>query len=172
MIRPELAAALHRWREPLIAACVALAGLWVATRGGWLLGPVGLLIAALAAGLGLSAFRRVRFARQVGAPGVVELDEGQVAYLGPASGGFLSLRELSEIRLIAVQGRRHWRLKQSDGQALIIQVDAAGAEALYDAFAALPGIEMGRVLAAMEAEALPQDLAPPLWRRSTPLARP
>jgi len=171
MIRPELAAALHRWREPLIAACVVLAGLWVATRGGWLLGPIGLILAALGAGLGLSAFRRVRFARKVGAPGIVELDEGQVAYMGPASGGFLSLRELAEIRLIAVQGQRHWRLKQADGQALIIPVDAAGADALYDAFAALPGVDMGRFLAAMEADALPQDLAPPLWRSMTPLAR-
>jgi len=172
MIRPELAAALHRWREPLIAAGVALAGVWVATRGGWLLGPLGLLVAALGAGLGLSALRRVRFARDVSAPGVVEVDEAQVAYLGPATGGFVSLPELAEIRLIAVQGQRHWRLKQTDGQALIIPVDAAGAGALYDAFAALPGIDMGRFLAAMEAAALPAELSPPLWRRSVPLARP
>lgn len=172
MIRPELAAALHRWREPLIAAGIVLAGLWVATRGGWLLGPIGLLIAALGAGLAVTALRRVRFARKVGAPGVVEVDEGQVAYLGPATGGFLSLRELVEIRLIAVQGQRHWRLKQTDGQALIIPVDAAGADALYDAFAALPGVDMGRFLAAMEAKAPPTDLSSPLWRRATPLARP
>ena len=106
------------------------------------------------------------------APGVVEVDEAQVAYLGPATGGFVSLPELAEIRLIAVQGQRHWRLKQTDGQALIIPVDAAGAGALYDAFAALPGIDMGRFLAAMEAAALPAELSPPLWRRSVPLARP
>jgi hypothetical protein len=46
-----------------------------------------------------------------------------------------SLDELVEIRLLAMRGRRMWRLKQTDGQALLIPVDAEGAEKLFDVFA-------------------------------------
>ena len=71
------------------------------------------------------------------------------------------LRELAEIRMIDVQGRGHWRLRQADGQILLIPVSAAGADLLYDAFAALPGIDMGVLSRAVDARAGTQVL----WRR-------
>ncbi|MCB2138740.1 MAG: hypothetical protein KDE17_05700, partial [Rhodobacteraceae bacterium] len=107
------------------------------------------------------ALRRRRFARAIEAPGVVEVDEGQIGYLGPTFGGYIALRELAEIRMIDVQGRGHWRLRQADGQILLIPVSAAGADLLYDAFAALPGIDMGVLSRAVDARAGTQVL----WRR-------
>jgi hypothetical protein len=149
LIRPELAARLRHWREPICAGALALFGLWVATRGGWLLGPLGAAIVALAAGWAFAALRRLRFAQDPAAPGMVEVDEGQVGYLGPAFGGYVALPDLVELRLLTMRGRRLWRLKQADGQALLIPVDAAGAERLYDAFASLPGMDTAALVAAL-----------------------
>jgi len=108
----------------------------------------------------------------VAAPGVVEVDEGQIAYLGPAFGGFVALPDLVEIRLVTMRGRRLWRLRQTDGQVLLIPVDATGAERLFDAFASLPGMDMAALVAALSpgTAAAPGGLiAGPdmrvLWRR-------
>lgn len=149
MIRPTALATLSRWREPALGAAVVVLGLWTATRGGPILAALGVATTALGTGLSLTAFRRMRFAQAVDAPGLVELVEGEVRYFGPTFGGTVSLADLTEIRLMTLRGRRMWRLKQSDGQALLIPVDAAGAEALYDGFSTLPGLDMGAVLAAL-----------------------
>jgi hypothetical protein len=74
---------------------------------------------------------------------VVDVDEGQISYMGPALGGFVSVPELVELRLVTLRGRRLWRLKQGDGQVLLIPVDAAGAEGLFDVFAACRGWTCG-----------------------------
>ncbi|MCB2116006.1 MAG: hypothetical protein KDE00_06800 [Rhodobacteraceae bacterium] len=149
MIRPELRVRLHRWRE-VIAAGMALAfGLWVAAQGGLVLTPLGLALAALALGWGVVALRRLRFQLAVGAPGIVEVDEGQVGYFGPSFGGFVSLSDLAELRLTEFHGKRQWRLRTLDGQVLSVPIDAAGAERLFDAFASLPGIDMAALTAAL-----------------------
>lgn len=152
-IRPELSAALVRYREALAAGLVVLAGLWLVVLGGYVLVPLGLIIAAIGAILTLTALRRARFAQTVAAPGMVELDERQVSYLAPELGGFISLDELEEIRLLAMRGRRMWRLKQTDGQALLIPVDAEGAEKLFDVFAALPGMDTAALVLTLQAPA-------------------
>lgn len=149
MIRPELREALIRGREAIYAGVMAAFGLWLVWLGGLILIPIGLCLAVLGAGWGIGALRRMRFAQETRAPGMVEVDEGQVGYLGPSFGGYVALPDLAELRLITLNGRRLWRLKQTDGQALLIPVDAAGAERLYDAFAGLPGIDMAALLAAL-----------------------
>lgn len=153
-IRPEVAALLRRYREAVGAGIIVLAGLWVAARGGYVLVPLGLIIAGIGAVLTVTALRRARFAQTVSAPGIVELDEAQVGYLAPELGGFLSLDELVEIRLLALRGRRVWRLKQADGQALLIPIDATGADRLFDAFANLPGMDTQALVAALQPSAL------------------
>lgn len=180
MIRPGARAFLARWQEAGFGAGVLAAGLWVAAQGGWILLPAGGALAALGAALLLLALRRLRFAAAPATPGVVEVDEQQVGYLGPAGGGFVSLRELVELRLIARGGQRFWRLKQSDGQALLIPVDAAGADRLFDAFAALPGLESGALVAALAPAGAPgaqalaapgqAGLGPVIWRRASQTA--
>jgi hypothetical protein len=149
IVRPELAAALVRWREVIAAGAAGLAGLWIATRGGPVLAAAGGAVVLLALAWAVNARRRMRFAQAVAAPGIVEVVEGEVAYLGPAFGGHIALSELAEIRLVTMRGRRLWRLMQTDGTALLIPVDAAGAERLFDAFAALPGMDTGALVAAL-----------------------
>ncbi len=177
LIRPELTARLSQWREPIYAAGLAALGLWVALQGGWLLGPLGAALVVLAAGWAAMAVRRLRFAPEVAAPGMVEVDEGQVGYLGPAFGGYVALPDLVELRLLTMRGRRLWRLKQADGQALLIPVDAAGAERLYDAFASLPGMDTAALVAALShggagggsGMALSADaVTTVIWRRAGP----
>lgn len=153
---------LHRWREVIAAGLVAGAGLWLALLGGYLLVPVGGAVVLLAAGWALIALRRTRFLRGIAAPGVVEVDEGQIGYYGPTFGGFVALADLAELRLADFHGARAWRLKTHDGQVLLIPADAAGAERLFDAFAALPGIDMARVTAALDHG----QATLPLWRRA------
>lgn len=152
MIREGARVALWRGREMIAAAAVAVFGLWVAAQGGWLLLPLGGLVAAFGAGLGVQAWRRLRFAQAAEAPGLVTVDEGQISYMGPQLGGFVSVPELVELRLITLRGRRLWRLRQADGQVLLVPVDAAGAEALFDVYAALPGMDMPGLLAALSPE--------------------
>jgi len=162
LLRPAAISLLTRWREVASAAAVGFLGLWLFSLGGWILQPLGLILAALALGWGMIAMRRMRFQRGVAAPGMVDVDEGQVGYLGPTFGGYLSLRELTEIRLIDLYGKRHWRIRQADGQVLLIPIAAQGAEKLFDAFAVLPGIDMSRLAAALDA---PGE-AGVIWSRS------
>lgn len=173
MIREGARAALWQWREVIAAGLVVAFGLWAASGGGYVLVPFGLLVAALGAGLAVQAWRRMRFAQGADAPGIVEVDEGQISYMGPQLGGFVSVPELVELRLVTLRGRRLWRLKQADGQALLVPVDAAGAEALYDVFAALPGMDMPGLLAALSPEGTGHGRAvvlgeamQVLWRRT------
>lgn len=151
LIRQDVSDLAWRAREVLVAAGGLILSLWIAAQGGYLLVPLGLSLAALAAGLGILALRRLRFGQTLGAPGMVEVDEAQISYMGPTTGGFVSLRELVELRLLTLRGQRFWRLKQADGQVLLVPVDAAGSDALFDAFGNLPG---------MDSEALVQALNP------------
>ena len=150
MIRQGAREVLWRWREVIVAAAVVILGFWVTEGGGYLLPPLGGAIALGGAGYGLLALRRLRFSRTGAAPGIVEVDEGQVSYMGPQVGGMVSLPDLVELRIISIRGRRLWRLKQADGQAILIPLEASGAEALFDAFAALPGMSSAALVAAVE----------------------
>jgi hypothetical protein len=150
MIRPEFLALLRRSTELLAALAILAFGLWLILLGGYLLTPLGTAIAALGLAWSILALRRQRFAQPVDSPGIVEVDEAQIGYMGPNSGGFVAIPDLTEIRLLTLRGRRVWRLKQSDGQALLIPVDATGAENLFDAFASLPGMNTNTLVAALE----------------------
>lgn len=174
MIRPQVKAALWRWREVIAAAVIGGVGLWFIRLGGLILIPAGAGILVLATALGLNAWRRMRFGQGIGAPGVVEVDEGQISYMGPEIGGFVSLPELVEIKLITLRGRRMWRLKQADGQAILVPVDAAGADRLFDAFASLPGLDTADLVAVLGPDAMGDGQLPApdglagmrmVWRR-------
>ncbi len=168
LIRDEARDTLLRYREVIAAGATGAVGLWLIWLGGLFLIPVGALILGLGVAWAISALRRLRFSQGVGAPGVVEIDEGQVGYLGPGLGGYVALPDLVELRLIRVYSKRVWRLKQSDGQALLIPVEASGAERLFDAFAVLPGLDSQALVAALEAP-LTEDRV--IWRRDRGAAR-
>ncbi len=173
-VRPEVTAGLWRGREAIAAFGVVAFGFWLAWLGGYLLVPLGLVLAFLGAIWVLQALRRLRFAQGVDAPGMVEVDEGQIGYLGPDAGGFVALPDLVELRFLVLGGRRMWRMKQADGQALLVPVDAAGAERLFDAFASLPGMDAHALIAALDnrraagADHVHDSLV--IWRRADRLA--
>lgn len=157
MTRSDLLAALHRNAELLAALALAAFGIWTATQGGYLLTPVGLALFVIGAGWALITWRRLRFQQAGEAPGIVRVTEAQIAYFGPRVGGFVGLPDLVELRLLTLRGRRIWKLKQADGQLLHIPVESDGAEALFDAFATLPGIDMAALVAALGSDAPASD---------------
>lgn len=149
MTRPDLWRRLRHWAEPGAAILTVIFALWLATWGGWFFAALGLTFALAAGAWLLTALRRLSFHRKADGPGLVEIDEGSIRYYGARLlGGEIALRDLSEIRMLTVQGRPHWRLKSLDAQALLIPLNATGAAALADAFEALPGIRMGEISAA------------------------
>lgn len=158
MIRPEL----KPWIEPGAALLLGLFGLWLIWLGGWVLWPLGAAVVFVALAWGGFALRRLAFQRPVDAPGLVEVDEGALRYFGARTlGGQVALRDLTELRLLRLNGQPHWRLKTRD-EALLIPVAAKGAEALPDAFTALPGFSMGAASAALAR----RDLAvQTIWQR-------
>jgi hypothetical protein len=149
LIRPALLHAAHRGREVILGGLLAAAGVWIASRGGYLLLPFGLCLAGLGLAWAVTAWRRMRFAQDIAAPGIVEVDEGQIGYLGPDAGGYVAIPDLTELRLLEMRGRRLWQLRQNDGQALLIPVDATGSDRLFDAFASLPGMDTAVLVAAL-----------------------
>ncbi len=163
LIRPELRAAFHRWREVLIGAAVCALGVWVLSFGGVFFQVLGAAIAVLGGGLGFVAARRLRFGHAVAAPGVVEVVEGQISYLAPAGGGFVALGELSRIRhVFSEDGDQFWLLSQRGAPDLAVPVDAVGSDDLFDAFVSLPGAEPRRILMALDRQ--PDDGPITVWR--------
>ncbi len=161
-IRPEAQTLLWRWREVLFGAALSALGLAAGIGPGGLLGMIGWVVAAVGAGLALTGYQRARFrSRPTGGPGAVDVDEGQVIYFGPLTGGAMALREMSELALIRARQSPHWRLS-GGADVLFIPVDAEGADALFDAFTTLPGLRVERLLSALETE-VDSDIV--IWTR-------
>lgn len=170
-IRPEALAAILRWRDLFGALAIVAAGLWVFGFGGYFYQGLGLVFALTGAGLAFVAIRRMRFRSGGAAPGVVEVDEGQIAYLSPEGGGFVALSELEQIALVFDRGGRpHWQLTQPPLPSVQIPLNTTGAEALFDAFAALPGAHPGHFLAAHDRPV--SDGPVTVWRRPRSEGRP
>lgn len=163
-IRPEIAEKLRDWREVLICITVLCIGLWMTQQPGPVVKGVGLVAALAGAGLGFVAVRRKRFAAEDAAPGVVMLDEREITYMGPIAGGSVDLDTLTVLRLRRQGARRVWLLQTEDGNALAIPHGAEGEARLFDAFAALPGLHLPGLLAALEA---PDDGSVIVWQRTT-----
>ncbi len=173
--RPEAKAALWRWREVLMGAALAMLGVWWLASSTGLLGFVAPAVLVGAGALIMVGLQRGRFRGQGGGLGAVQVDEGQVTYFGPLSGGAIALREMSRLSLDGRQRPPHWQLEQSGQPPLMIPVDAEGADALFDAFAALPGLKTERMLARLKQ--MP-DAPVVIWEREatglsgmTPLGR-
>lgn len=148
-VRPELASAARRWREALFGAGIVAAGLWWAMATGVLLGWIGWVVAAIGGGLIVAGIQRGRFRQGRDGPGVVRVDEGQIAYFGPWDGGVAALSEIVEVTLDRGRSPAVWHIRQPGRADLEIPVTAEGAEALFDAFGALPSFDTRAMLAAL-----------------------
>lgn len=168
MIRPEARATLNRLREVLAGLLMVGMGLWLLFRPGYILPMIGLVLGLLGAGLAVVGLRRLWFRAEGLGPGVVQLVEGQIGYFGPDGGGFLALDDMTALELTAGGGA--WRLTGADGRVLEIPRDAAGAEALLDAFVRLPGLDPAAVVRAASgaASGTRRGHHQRLWQRGTP----
>jgi hypothetical protein len=109
--------------------------------------------------------QRARFRDAGDGPGAVQVDEGQIAYFGPLTGGVVALTALERLSLDATQEPAQWLLEVPGQEALLIPVNAAGSEALFDAFATLPGLRTERMLSELRGT---RRHAVVIWER-TPL---
>lgn len=149
-VRPQAAQALHQWREVLIGAgCIGLALWWMLGPGG-ILAWVGGVLALGGAALVVIGVQRARFRTGAGGPGVVQVDEGRIAYFGPLTGGVVSLSELTALHLDPSGTPAHWTLHQAGQPLVMIPLTAEGADQLFDVFATLPGLRTSRLLSAMQ----------------------
>ena len=138
---------LARWGEVLLTGVLAGWFIWVFASRLWRGDGWGTALFALPALLlalwFLAAFRRLALkGRDPQGAGLVRLDEGRIGYLGPLGGGFVALDALIRIEAIGQGRERSWHLVPEDGLALIIPVDAPGAEGLGDLLTALPGFSL------------------------------
>ncbi|MEW9919737.1 hypothetical protein AB2B41_08985 [Marimonas sp. MJW-29] len=161
-LRPEAKAAIWRWREALAGGAVALFGFWLVTSPGFLLAVPGYAAIVVGSALVWLGIQRGRFRAPGDGAGAVQVDEGQVTYFGPLTGGTVALRDLDSLTLEGNMYPAHWRLSQRGQPPLLIPVNAAGAEALFDAFAALPGLKTERMLATLSANPRQAVL---IWQR-------
>ncbi len=146
-IRPELQTTLWRWREVIGAGLVAAIGLWWGLHSFGVVRYLGYALVVLAAAYAVAAVQRVRFHSAGQGPGVVQVDERRLSYFGPLTGGIIELGDLAKVALEPKSHPApHWILTAHGGQEVAIPVNAAGAEALFDVFAALPGIQTERML--------------------------
>jgi hypothetical protein len=166
--RPEAVAVVTRWREVGVALAIAALGLWIALRpGGVIVTGFGYVLIALGAVALVPALRRARFVSGGQGPGVVQVDEGRITYMGPVTGGAMALDDL---KVLSVRrdgdDRPAWVLADAS-QLLVIPVDAVGADALFDAFAALPDVKLDRLIAAVQSRTRGSQR---VWVRDRPLA--
>ncbi len=165
-VRPEARVALWRYREVLSGVGLGALGLWLALGRGltiWL----GYAAIGVAIGLIVVGIQRARFRTGGGGPGVVSIDEGQIAYFGPLSGGVLAVADLERLTLDPTAQPAHWVLESASQQPLHIPVTAEGSEQLFDVFAVLPGMKTERMLAELRGRATYPAV---IWEKSS--ARP
>lgn len=157
-LRPELAAWLTRWREPLAWGALLACGLWLIWRGYQRLEVLyfapGLLMAATGLALLRGSLRRARLATEAAAEGIVVVDEARIGYFGPREGGFVDLPAVVRVEIVsrphAPQSSAHaWVLTSEDGSRLVIPLGAQGADGLFDALSPLPGIDFDAGVAAI-----------------------
>jgi len=166
-VRPEVVAQILRWREALAAGGVTILGLWALGRGlgrgDWLMQGIGGVLVLGGAVVAWAAIQRARFRGGGQGPGLVRVTERQITYMGPIHGGAVALSRIEELALVpAGDGDLHWMLYHEDGPPLAIPLSADGAEALFDAFAALPGLDTARLVAAAQGHAPEKRL---VWSR-------
>ncbi|WP_084863020.1 hypothetical protein [Salibaculum halophilum] len=166
MIRPEIKALLLRWREALIGLGVAALGLYWGLAAFGILRWLGWALVVAGMALVITGVQRGRFRRAGDGPGIVTVRERRVAYMGPEAGGLMDMDTLARLELHP--GGPDWVLVGADGSRLTIPADARGADALFDVFAALPGVGLDHLLQALDR---PGPEARTLWTRAAPGAR-
>ena len=171
-LRPDLAARLRQWREPIGWGSLAVAGAWLAARGYARVEPtlfvVGLLLAGASLGLVRGAVRRVRLSADAPA----EVGDARLVDhhhpLGPRTGGIVDLPSVVRVEIVSrphvPQASAHaWVITTEDGGKLVIPLGAEGADGLLDALSPLPGIDFDAGAAAIAARGPHRTL---VWKKA------
>jgi len=166
LFRPKVKAWLGRWGESTGSALLVIFGLWMLRHGvlryNWMTELVGGAFTLLGGAVFWASFQRSRFAGYAKGTGLVEVTERQISYLTSGGGNSVDLEALTRLEMrSSLYFGRVWVLKQSEGATMFIPVDATGSEKLFDAFAALPGIDVARLIAAAHAKGDHRDV---IWR--------
>lgn len=150
-IRPEVRTGLWRWREALAGLLVGGFGLWGVIGSAGVTEMLGYAFVVAGAVLTFAGIQRARFRIGSGGPGLVEVTEGQVTYFGPGDGGTIAVNDIALVELDP-RARPHaeWLLTENGQPPLAIPTTAEGAEALFDVFASLKGIQTERMLAELK----------------------
>ncbi|MFT6774613.1 MAG: hypothetical protein ACJA1L_002327 [Paracoccaceae bacterium] len=163
-------AILSRWAETAAAGAITAAALAygvdavsVGAWGGWALLALAI---PLALWLRLAAIRAISMRNGLGA-GVAMVDERRVTYMGPETGGALSLDTLRAVDIESGDAPT-WILREEGGPTLRIPAGADGADLLPEALAALPGFSEPKALRALAASG---RAIHPIWRRPAPAAK-
>lgn len=150
-MRPEIKDGLLRWREALIGFAVSVFGIYWAINGLGILSIVGISLAIAGALLVFAGIQRARFRVGSGGTGVVYVDEGQVSYYGPLSGGSVAVADLRRIELDPTsKPHPEWVLLDPATAPLRIPTNAEGADVLFDVFAGLEGIKTELMLSGLK----------------------
>lgn len=154
-MRPDrsqrLKEAVWRWREAFAGLAVLALGLWIAFASFGATRVLGYLLSAAGVVLVIAGVQRARFRIGSGGPGVVMIREALVTYFGPLSGGAVNIGSLSRLELDgSARPFPSWILTEPGQPPLAIPTTAENAEALFDVFTTLPGIQTERMLAALQ----------------------
>ncbi len=146
-MRQEVKDAIWRWREFLIGGIFAVVGVVFIFHGLGFVPTLGIILGVTGALLSYAGIQRARFRLGEGGPGVVRVNEGQIAYYGPFSGGAVSVEGLSKIELDPVPDPApHWVLRGAESPPLFIPANAEGVDALFDAFASIKNFPTQKML--------------------------
>lgn len=159
VFRPEALQTLKRWQEPIVIGVILLATLrvlWLAyVWSSWVMAVFGLALVGLAASFLYVAVLRMRLRSDASAPGLVEIDERNITYLSPHLGGAVSIDSIRKIDVSPTRsGGRNWVLYSFESSPVLIPFNAAGADALVEAFSALPGLGVERISRAARSNSL------------------
>lgn len=166
MIRPELREQFWTWRDVLLGLAVAILGAWWSSTAHGAVAFLGYGAIVLGVVLMIGGWQRVRFRAAGQGPGVVQIVERRLAYLGPLNGGTIEMDDLTRLELDGGSSPAVWILSAPGGQLLHIPVNAAGSDLLFDLFASLPGIKTEAMLAELARTANQRVV---IWERSLPM---
>jgi len=154
-IRPEILDFAQKHKTGLAYGGIASVGALLLWRGlsmhAPLLSIIGGALIAVSATMALADRQRARFKRATDQPGVVQIDEAQISYFGPDTGGIVDRDALTRVDLVSSgDGVAHWQLSQEAGPQVAVPLAAEGAEALVDVLMTLPGVQIGAALTVLD----------------------
>ncbi len=164
-IRPEVQETLFRFRETIVGTVLVALGIYWTFAGIGLLKYLGVALILAATLLVIAGLQRAKFRVGRGGAGVVQVTEHQISYYGPLTGGAVSIDAMTQLELDPRQKPAHWVLRQAGQDPLHIPITAEGADALFDAFGALPKINTTNMLAQLKNQS---DQPVVIWQKIKP----